>query len=460
MERMLRRRLLKRLLLISLGLAVLAGTVVILRATKDIEERVLALSLDDVENLQGHVGLLAAAEQGGERARQEASSHLAAEHVAHGHFVVIELYDLARRRIAGAEHPSYLEVARAMHRTHDADRLGEEIQYQRTTVAGQSYVQIFGPLRVGGRTAAYFHGIYRVDPAAVRSMTLGVVWSLLLVVAVIFATTAALYPSILALSRDLVRRSGDLAAANLGMLAALGSAVAQRDRATGSHNYRVTLYAIRLAEAVGLSKRRIRGLIKGAFLHDVGKIGIPDAILAKPARLDPEEMNLMQAHVDFGAEIIGKYEWLRDALDVVRFHHEKYDGTGYPSRLGGVQIPIAARIFAIVDVFDALTNRRPYKEPASFEVATATLKEESGSRLDPRLLVAFLVIAPALYEEIYAAEEPDLARTLDALLGHYFGHPGAGGSQRVERAGAAPGTGKGAALDYLSGAWSLERPEK
>src|SRR5690606_25377678 len=107
----------------------------------------------------------------------------------------------------------------------------------------------------------------------------------------------------------------------------------------------------------------MHALIKGALLHDVGKIGVSDGILLKPGRLTDDEFKEMRRHVEYGYDIVGPVRWLSDACDVVRHHHEKYDGSGYDGKLSNGQIPLAARIFAIADVFDALTSRRPYKEP-------------------------------------------------------------------------------------------------
>jgi putative nucleotidyltransferase with HDIG domain len=286
-------------------------------------------------------------------------------------------------------------------------------------------------------------------------MNRGLLESVVLVVLVILGAAAALYPLILRLNRDLLRASADLAHANMGLLAALGSAVAKRDRGTNSHNYRVTIYAIRLGEAVGLSPERIRGLIKGAFLHDVGKLAITDAILQKPGRLTDEESAVMRAHVRHGVEIVAKFRWLQDALDVVQHHHEKIDGTGYPAGLQGDAIPIAARIFAIVDVFDALTTRRPYKEPAPLHESVFALLAGKGSAFDPALVDTFLCLAPELHRTLCGAAEPVLVRTLDRLLGDYF----TAEEDHVRRGVHALRDAallEEDALEYLSGAWSLD----
>ena len=181
----------------------------------------------------------------------------------------------------------------------------------------------------------------------------------------VLLTTVALYPVILSLNRKVLDFSREVVKGNLEMASVLGAAYCQRDSDTNAHNFRVTLYAIALGEAVGIDATGMRALILGAFLHDVGKIGISDNILLKPAKLDPEEFSIMRTHVTLGLEILQDAEWLQAATDVVGNHHEKFDGTGYPRGLKGEAIPLNARIFAIVDVFDALASERPYKQPMS-----------------------------------------------------------------------------------------------
>jgi HD-GYP domain-containing protein (c-di-GMP phosphodiesterase class II) len=203
-----------------------------------------------------------------------------------------------------------------------------------------------------------------------------------------------------------LRASREILKGNLEMASVLGTAIAKRDSDTGDHNYRVTLYALRLGEAAGLDDSGLRGLILGAFLHDVGKIGIPDPVLLKPGRLDAAEFEIMRSHVGLGEEIIAKSDWLRPARDVVAGHHEKFDGSGYPLGLKGEAIPLNARIFAIVDVFDALTSRRPYKDPLSLEASLEIIRTGAGTHFDPRLVEHFLELAAELHADI-GGRDPD-----------------------------------------------------
>jgi HD-GYP domain-containing protein (c-di-GMP phosphodiesterase class II) len=172
--------------------------------------------------------------------------------------------------------------------------------------------------------------------------------------AIVVCVAALLFPVILHLTRRLADYSTHLLEANLETLSVLGSAIAKRDSDTDAHNYRVSLYSARIGQAMGLGRTEMQSLIKGAFLHDVGKLDIFDAVFLKPGRLDDGEFTVMQSHVEKGVDIVQRSSWLRDGIAVAGYHHEKYGGGGYPHNLRGEDIPIAARIFAVAD-FDALT---------------------------------------------------------------------------------------------------------
>jgi HD-GYP domain-containing protein (c-di-GMP phosphodiesterase class II) len=155
-------------------------------------------------------------------------------------------------------------------------------------------------------------------------------------------------------------------------------------------------------------------------LHDVGKIGIPDAILLKPGKHTPEEMQIMRTHVEHGEQIVKGAGWLPSVAAVVAAHHEKWDGQGYPRGLQGDAIPLEARIFAIVDVFDALCSKRPYKEPFSYEQAIAILREGAGSHFDPDLLAQFLDIASSVYNTISSMNEEQIHALLRETMTRHF----------------------------------------
>jgi HD-GYP domain-containing protein (c-di-GMP phosphodiesterase class II) len=156
------------------------------------------------------------------------------------------------------------------------------------------------------------------------------------------------------------------------------------------------------------------------LLHDVGKLGIRDNVLLKPGKLDEEEFTIMKTHVEHGLEITDRASWLKDAQGIVGGHHEKYDGAGYPAGLQGESIPLAARIFAITDVFDALTSRRPYKDPMSFDESIEILQSGRGSHFDPNLIDAFFAIAQDLYEEYSGKDDAKPKERLEAMTKEYF----------------------------------------
>ncbi len=168
----------------------------------------------------------------------------------------------------------------------------------------------------GGSVVAFARGMFAVSPEVAAQMRAAVLRNVLLAVAIVVAVAALLFPVILHLMRRLADYSTHLLEANLETLSVLGSAIAKRDSDTDAHNYRVSLYAARIGQAMGLGRTEMQTLIKGSFLHDVGKIGIPDAILLKPGRLDENEFTVMQSHVEKGVDIVQRSSWLRDGIAV------------------------------------------------------------------------------------------------------------------------------------------------
>ena len=230
------------------------------------------------------------------------------------------------------------------------------------------------------------------------------------------ATAACLYPLLVNLYRRVFRFADDVVTSNLELASVMGAAIAQRDSETGEHNFRVTLYAFRLAEAWGDPGLDMRALLLGAFLHDVGKIGIRDAILLKPGPLTEEEMAAMRTHVGLGLKIIGSSTWLQLARNVIEGHHERFDGKGYPRGLTGIAIPLEARLFSIVDVFDALTSERPYKRPLPLAESLTCIQGAAGSQFDPDMVAAFCRIAGDAYRAIHPATETELQDMLTGLV--------------------------------------------
>ncbi len=239
-----------------------------------------------------------------------------------------------------------------------------------------------------------------------------ITFSILLTLSIVFLVAIFMYPTILFLERNLIARTRELYRANLDLLGVMGAAIAKRDNETNAHNYRVTLYTIAFAKSMKVNNERMRSLIKGAFLHDVGKIGVPDAILLKNGKLSENEYDVMKQHVKYGVEIVQNASWLNDCTDIIEFHHEHYDGSGYLKKIKEKTIPENAQLFSIVDVFDALTSRRPYKKEYSYETAKNMMLSESRTHFNPELLSIFFTIIRPLYNKIGAIEDEVLLKKL------------------------------------------------
>jgi putative nucleotidyltransferase with HDIG domain len=183
---------------------------------------------------------------------------------------------------------------------------------------------------------------------------------------------------------------GEIEVANDNTLLALAAALDVREHNTGVHSQRVADYTLRLAREVGVrDKDTLDVFWRGALLHDVGKIGIPDKVLLKPGRLSEEEWAVMRSHPEMGARMLRKIEFLRGPSEIVLSHHERYDGAGYPRQLKGAQIPLGARLFAVIDVYDALTTDRAYHTARSHTDALARIRDESNIHFDPPIVAAF-----------------------------------------------------------------------
>ena len=196
--------------------------------------------------------------------------------------------------------------------------------------------------------------------------------------------------SILAGSLDRIQLLSDLRESEEGALRALNASLASRDRYTGQHVDAVSLYAERLAQQLGLAGEPLQALRMGSILHDIGKIGVSDAILQKSGPLTEYEMAQMRQHTVIGAQIVRHVQRLERAVPIILYHHERWDGAGYPSGLAGEQIPLAARIVAVVDSFDAITSTRPYRKARTEAEAFQALRDGRGTHYDPRVADSFL----------------------------------------------------------------------
>jgi putative nucleotidyltransferase with HDIG domain len=202
-------------------------------------------------------------------------------------------------------------------------------------------------------------------------------------------------------------------------LEALGNALDLKDAETEGHSKRVTAFTIAIARAMGLSADQIRVIARGAFLHDIGKMAIPDAILRKPGALDTEEIAIMQEHCYRGYQILKRIPFLTEASEIVYAHQEKYDGTGYPRGLKGEQIPLGARIFSVADTLDAMTSDRPYRAKLPFSVAREEIQRWSGRQFDPQVVNTFLQMPENIWD--------DLRKGIDEQI-HRFAYSAAGKS--------------------------------
>jgi len=183
-------------------------------------------------------------------------------------------------------------------------------------------------------------------------------------------------------------------------LEALGAALDLRDTETAGHSRRVSLYCLEIARAMGCTSEQLKTIARGAYLHDIGKIGIPDSILLKQGKLTPEEMTIMQTHVRIGYELLSRIPFLATAADIVLAHQERYDGAGYPQGLMGEEITLGARIFAIADTLDAMTSDRPYRQALPFQTAREEVIRESGKQFDPDVARVFLSLPEQTWENI------------------------------------------------------------
>jgi HD-GYP domain-containing protein (c-di-GMP phosphodiesterase class II) len=187
----------------------------------------------------------------------------------------------------------------------------------------------------------------------------------------------------------------------------LGGALDLRDNETAGHSQRVTRYSLEIGQAMGCSEEELGELALGASLHDIGKIGIPDAILLKPGKLTPEETEIMRRHVNISYDLVSQHLFLSHAAQMVLTHHESYDGSGYPQGLIGKEIPLGARIFAVADTMDAMTSDRPYRAALPYQVAREEIVRCSGSQFDPDVVQAFLGISEEIWKRIRAESDLD-----------------------------------------------------
>jgi len=447
------RGLTKRIALATLAIAAVLTAAIVIKERNQVSETVLELAQNRVQILLNHTW--EEVERQGiepvEAFRQSLTSMRDARLTQNiGRFVYGLFYDsggLVLTDFSEEGYPSLGEIAGRLAGRQEHFPAAGETWHEIIRFGGKPHVHLVTPMENReGQVVAHAQTVFAVSDAAITGMRRDLVESILWVIGIVLATSAILYPVIITLTGRLATFSEDLLQSHLETVQILGSAIAKRDSDTSAHNFRVTMMAVQVAEVLGIDHdlERMQKLIKGAYLHDVGKIGISDNILLKPARLDKAEFAIMKTHVDHGVDIVTRSEWLQhqvaepqshvaegvsllahsswldEASEVVGGHHEKYDGSGYPHGLKGEDIPLVARIFAIADVFDALTCERPYKKPFSYEKSMAILEEGRGSHFDPKVLDAFNTLAESIYRDIAGREDERLKDDLEAITNRYF----------------------------------------
>ncbi|MCX7169088.1 MAG: HD domain-containing protein, partial [Proteobacteria bacterium] len=346
------RTLLNRLLVSWIGISLAVGGAVFYFGIEKIDDQLVDIVI--AESAKVSAAKLAVINN---PASDQDSLQRLTEGFMHDEFVVVEIYNRSGKKIVERVNPRYEAIESHLKQFTHTFPVDGSVNYDRFKVDGQSVLQALVPLKdKAGAIAGYLEGVFIIDQETLERLRRELVVTLLIALCTVLLTTLVLYPVIIALNRNVLKFTRDLLEGNIELMEVLGGAIAKRDSDTNIHNYRVSIYAVRLAEAAQLDGETIRNLIAGAFLHDVGKIGISDNILLKPAKLSEEEFAVMKTHVTLGVDILAKSNWLRTARDVVEFHHEKFNGGGYMRGFKGEEIPINARIFAIVDVFDALTS--------------------------------------------------------------------------------------------------------
>ncbi len=425
-QKFVHRTLIFRLIAVALALSLLIGLAALFIERDRVSQEVIDIAVGRLSVFSNRYGHLLVAPDSLEpkkihQAMIEFRSTRSPNNL--GSFVFVGVYDVYGKvitEIFDEQQESFGEVKKKQQEVEFKMPGEGNDQYEIIRIAGLPYVRITLPLiNSNKKSVGIISGFFAFSAETINAFRLRGLWAMISAIVIVLLTTAVLYPVILKLTRRITRFSVELLDANLGTLETLGSAIALRDSDTNAHNYRVSIYAVRIAEELDLPNQTMRSLIKGSFLHDVGKIGIPDEILLKPGKLDDKEFEIMKTHVNQGREIIQRSKWLHDAQEVVLSHHEKVTGKGYPMGLVSGDIPVTARIFAIADVFDALTSKRPYKEAWSFEEAIGILEEGKGTHFDPLLLDTFIRIAKPLYDR-FGGKEEIFREELGEFITKYF----------------------------------------
>lgn len=280
-------------------------------------------------------------------------------------------------------------------------------------------LEVYAPIRNRyGRVVGVFE-IY-ADSAALEASIADRKRTLWLTTAVVFALVALLLCFLVRGASTALRRQTEtvrqrskalmesyarLEESSLEAIESLNATVEAKDPYTAGHSLRVKRIAVALGQELGLEKHRIDALRFGALFHDIGKLAVPDAVLTKPARLTPEEYELVKAHSSDGAHIVGKFSRLRESVPIIEHHHERWDGAGYPAGLANDEIPLEAAIVGLADAWDAMTTIRPYHRALTLDEACAEIRNGKGTQFSPKVVDAFFVTLKRRPDELYDEDE-------------------------------------------------------
>ncbi|MBU1228940.1 MAG: HD-GYP domain-containing protein [Proteobacteria bacterium] len=308
------------------------------------------------------------------------------------------VYSFADPQLKGKRFPDDRELLQALRSGTPSTEISEATKLENQSLRGHgALLEMYVPVFSGGRIVGAVEIYRKVPPLRLLSPQ-----------NLLYAAAALLLPLLLHVffhgqfkkaTLELVQSSAEMREAyrslsknSLDSIRAMAKALEMRDTGTQEHSEQVVALAVLLGHRMGLVPEDMAGLIVGAYLHDVGKIGIPDAILFKPGPLDEKQRAMIETHVRKGVDIVDGVDFLCLGLDVVQSHHERWDGQGYAQGLAGEAIPLTARIFALVDVFDALMSKRPYKEAFGIQESWEIIRQGAGTHFDPRVAEAFLAL--------------------------------------------------------------------
>lgn len=405
-----------RIATVTVTLSALAAPLAWYVSRENAEQQVVEFAQEDARRVLAHAQALDLQGPAG-----ALHANRAAKALVGGLFEIAEIYNAAGQKLSEEVTPIGHDIERLLPK-HGVPNYSKPFYESLRLSEGRWVMRVMVPLQPapGGPITGYFEGVRLVPDWQREHIQSDALAVALMVCLASLLCGGFIYPVVIHLASENERRAQQVLESHIAMMEALGRAIAKRDSDTGTHNYRVAWMAATLGEALGLKGADMQALIAGSFLHDVGKIGIPDGILLKPGRLDVDEMAIMRTHVEQGQEIVHGAGWLEGAADVVASHHEKWDGSGYPKQLAADAIPLAARIFAVADVYDALSSKRPYKAPMPFEQVMAILAEGRGTHFDPTVLARFELMAPDIRDRIESLDENGIKRLMADMIERHF----------------------------------------